>query len=339
MEPESKAQAAPRPAPPPLEIGMSASELIDRGFAGGTAAALRTAAEQLLAILTTPETTVALLLDDDSLAGGTARAAALPLMAGGYVDWIVTRGEILYADALHALGCRPYPPPPEVRANAEQALREILALPDFQATRGSAWFHRALGEQLRAREKALGIAHASLLSSASEYGVPVHNAEPGAGRLAACIAELALHGNRLGLDASNDINQAAAILNRARTHERACAVLAFGAGPALRLMRVIPGHLAALLGLAQPHRYDKVLQLAPPSALAAASGDTEQTAACFSAAVDASIALPLLTSYALDRAAPRPPKRLAPAGADLLDQLRQDCLQATLRRATQFDRG
>ncbi|MBM3317451.1 MAG: deoxyhypusine synthase, partial [Candidatus Eisenbacteria bacterium] len=48
--------------------------------------------------------------------------------------------------------------------------------------------------------------------------------------------------------------------------------------------------------------------------------------------VDLSLALPLFAAYLLDRVPPRPLKRLAPRRDELLDRLRQDRLQATLKR-------
>ncbi|MBM3316608.1 MAG: deoxyhypusine synthase family protein, partial [Candidatus Eisenbacteria bacterium] len=328
---------------------MSVTQCVERAFLAPSAARLRQAARALAAeLVSAPATLVGLSVDAPLLADGAGIVSLSPLLRAGHVDWIAVTGANLHFDILRSLGgaFRAAPPAGESAADwvrcgeelwvaasglraSEQALREILALPDFQRAMGTAEFHGLLGAQLHLREKTLGVEHASLLSTAQELGVPVYNPAPADGPLGAWIAELALVGNRLVIDSSVDLNEGAAILNTAAKPDSGAAVCSLGHGPAARFMRLLPGHLSAALagGGNSPYRLalrigcperpdcDRDLQAAPP-------------AADIGVPVDLSLALPLFAAYLLDRVPPRPLKRLAPRRDELLDRLRKDRLQA-----------
>jgi deoxyhypusine synthase len=367
MTEESPRQKPSEIRPRPIDVGMSVSALFETAFLGAASGRLADAGRLMVErVLAKPETLVGLALDANLTPGGTAVSSLVPLLASGYVDWLAVSGTNLYYDALFALGTpilRSVPAgggPIEDcgggmlvrrsdREKADAVLREILSGPDFQRPMGSAAMHHLIGRQLRTREKDLGTEYPSLLSTACEHGVPVYNPSPADSPLGSIIAGLAEEGNRLSLDASRDLNQAAAIFNAAHTAGAECAVWCLGRGTASGFMLGTPAHRVRILGSADRTDYAVRLRMAgrahalPSAPIEQLAEGAPQTAdeddrttwgpgRCdCTISTDLSIAVPLLVSFIVDRAAPRPLKRLVTRREDLLDDLRQDHLQATVK--------
>ncbi len=365
----TKQPGRPRPPeirPRPIDVGMSVSALFETAFLGAASGRLADAARLLAErVLARQDTLVGLALDANLTPGGTAVSSLVPLLAGGHVDWLAVSGTNLYYDALFALGTpilRGLPAdggPIEDcgggmlvrradREKADAALREIFSGPDFQRPMGSAAMHYLIGRALRAREKDLGVEYPSLLSTACEHGVPIYNPSPADSPLGSIIAGLVEEGNRLSLDASRDLNQAAAIFNAAHAAGAECAAWCLGRGTASGFMLGTPAHRARILG---GERIDYAVRLrmagrahampsAPIESLASPGrppaeeeGLTTGPAGTLDCVIstDLSIAVPLLVAYIIDRASPRPLKRLVARREDLLDDLRLDHLQATVK--------
>jgi deoxyhypusine synthase len=334
-----------------VDVGMSVTEFVERAFLAGSAGRLRDAAGALVsALLADPHALLGLSLDGPLVAAGAGVSSIVPLLRGGYVDWIATTGENLFDDACLALGHSFHRRPPEADVTAwrrwgsdlwvrsaqieatAHALREILAQPDFQRPMGTAEMHALLGAHLRLREKSLGVGYPSLLSTAHEVEVPIYNPAPVDNRLGAIVAELAMLGNRLVLDASIDLNEAAAIVNGAGRPARLCALGSFGEGPAARFMRRVPRHVRAILGKDRCGDYHLDLRVSPAAPPLPETAHAPQPHTEIRVDTDLTVALPLLTAYILDRVPPRPLKRLGARRDELLDHMRQDRLQATLKR-------
>jgi deoxyhypusine synthase len=335
----------------PIDVGMSVTEFVERAFLAGSAGRLRDAARALAdALLTHPHALLGLSLDGPLFAAGDGVSSITPLLRGGYVDWIATTGENLFDDACLALGHPFHRRPPEPDAagwrprdgdlwvrddqveTAAQALREILAQPDFQRAMGTAEMHGLLGAHLRLREKSLGVEYPSLLSTAHELEVPIYNPAPVDNRLGAIVAELAMLGNRLVIDTSIDLNEAAAIVNGAGRPAPLCALGSFGEGPAARFMRRVPQHVRAILGEDRCGEYHLDLRVNPAVAPAPETAHAPRPRTEVRVDTDLTVALPLLTAFILDRVPPRPLKRLGARRDEFLDRMRQDRLQATLKR-------
>jgi deoxyhypusine synthase len=340
--------------PRPLEVGMSVTQCVEEAFAATAAAHVRKAAHTLTdEILALPSASLGLSLDVQLLCGGAGVTSLAPLLRGGYVDWVATTGDNLFFDVLHALGRQFHAHVPagtedwvecadgisiraaDVRAG-EQTLREILTLPDFQRAMGTAEMHALLGGQLRVREKELGVEYPSLLSTAHEAGVPIFNPAPTDNPLGALVAELALLGNRLVIDTSIDLNEAAALLIDTACGQASCAHWSLGDGPAARFSRGLPLHLAAILGRCRCTGYTwGVCVQSGAGAGCVHSLGSGAPAHQIRIAADLTLALPLLTAYILDRVPPRPLRRLGGRRDEFLDRLRQERLQATLKRPLQ----
>jgi deoxyhypusine synthase len=334
---------------------MSVSGLIETAFLGSTAGQLAAAAQLLTArILARPDTLVGLSLDAALIAGGTAVSTLVPLLRGGYVDWLAITGSNLYYDALFSLR-KPLLPADAAsgddledcgggvcirrsdRQSGEAILREILSAPEFQRPMSSAAMHSAIGRQLRGHEKELGVQYPSLLSSAHELDVPVFNPSPADNALGSIVADLAEVGNRLLVDPNRDLNQTAAILNGLGASEGGCAAWCLGRGAASDFMLAVPAHLERILGPRARTAYTARLRMAgrvhelPGATRDPVARSQPLPASDVTVSTDLSVALPVLVAHILDRVPPRPLKRLDKRREDLLDKLREDRLQATLK--------
>ncbi len=342
--------------PQPIEVGMSVSALLETACIGSTAGQLADAARLLTGqVLSRPEMVVGLSLDATLTPGGIAVSTFAPLLEGGYVDWLAVTGTNLYYDALFSL-CKPlYRTASAIaegfldigggisirqpdREDADKTLREILSGPDFQRQMSSAAMHELLGKELRAREKLLGVNHPNLLTSAAELGVPIFDPAPADSPLGSLVADLAEVGNRLLVDPSKDLNQTAAMINSAAVEGAPCAALCFGRGAAANFLLGVPAHLQRILGPGVNNTYAVRLRMAGRAHAIPGTGNVpvdsagRQPDADLALSTDLSVALPILVAHILDRVPPRPSKRLVRRRADLVDRLRQDHLQVTLKR-------
>jgi deoxyhypusine synthase len=341
---------APRLRPTPLEIGTSVSELVDHAFHGSTAGKLALMTRRLTEqVLARPGTILGLTIDATLIPGGVAISALVPLLQGGYIDWIATTGVNLFHDALFALRLPFFPEKPvgdepcelcegdvylrrSDRQKGTDRLREILSTPDFQSSMGTAALHDRLGAHLRLHEKSEGVEYPALLSTAHELGVPIFNPAPADNPLGTLIADLSLVGNRLVLDTSSDLNFAAALLNAAGPDE-GTAIWCLGRGAAANFALQAPDHLRTVLAGKKSTDYSVRLRMAGRGHPLPAAGCEDASAMVdLALSTDLSIALPLMTACILDRVPPRPLKRLGARREDLIDRLRQDQLAATLTR-------
>jgi len=354
-------------SPRPLDVGMSATEAVETTFhCAGAGLLADSAAFFSNLILSRPKTCVGLSLDATLTQGGIAITALLPLVRGGYLDWITITGANLYYDALFALN-KPLLRAPDDsgdaveacggnicikssdREDADRILREILSGPDFQQPMSSANMHHLLGRELRVYEKELGVVHPCLLSTAYELGVPLFNPAPIEGPLGSLISDLAFMGNRLSIDSSFDLNEAAAILGNMRRHKIDNALWSFGRGTAAGFSIGVPAHLNRVMGqnevatapflmlfellsgsLEMTHLSGSCAPLTPVAPSEITEGDSISPVT-MTIQTDLSLAIPLLTAYLLDRIPTRPLRKLGLSRSDLVDKLRRDQLDATLK--------
>jgi deoxyhypusine synthase len=271
-------------------------------------------------------------------------SALIPLLEAGFVDWIVSTGANLYHDAHFALGLSlhqgsPFADDVELRAkgvvriydiffdytvllSTDAFVREVCSRPEFQRPMTSAELHYRLGGYLREREKALGLGRCSLLSAAHELEVPIYTSSPGDSSLGMNIAELALAGNQLRFDVSGDVNETAAIVLAAKREGGKSGVLIAGGGSPKNFALQTEPQIQEVLGIDEKG-HDYFLQITdarsdtgglsgatPGEAVSWGKLDPDQlpgTVVCY---LDSTVALPLLTAYALARRPPRPPRRL-----------------------------
>jgi deoxyhypusine synthase len=320
------------------------AELLDNAFLAYNAGRLREGCQLFTQRMLAAETTVAMSLTGAMTPAGLGMSCLIPLIEAGFVDWIISTGANLYHDAHFGLGLSLHQGSHtaddvelrdkgvvriydiffdySVLLSTDAFVREVSARPEFQRPMSSAEYHHLLGGYLREREKALGLTRRSLLSMAHELEVPIYTSSPGDSSIGMNVAEQALAGSKLRFDVSADVNETAAIVLEAkRTGGKSGAFIVGGGSPKNFLLQTEP-QIQEVLGIDE-RGHDYFLQMTdarpdtgglsgatPNEAVSWGKIDPEQLPGTVVVYLDNSVALPLLTAYALARHAPRPLKRL-----------------------------
>jgi deoxyhypusine synthase len=330
--------------PPAITGRETAAELIEQAFLAYNAARLREGARLLAERMLEPDVTVGLSVTGALTPAGLGMSALIPLLRAGFVDWIVSTGANLYHDTHFGLGLPLHRGTFQVDdvelrdegvvriydiffdyhvlLDTDAFFRELIAGPEFQRAMGTAEFHHLCGRYIRAREQALGLESRSLLAVAWECGVPVYTSSPGDSSIGMNVAAQALEGNGLVFDVSADVNETAAIVWTAKRTGGRSAVWILGGGSPKNFVLQTEPQLQEVLGISEKgHDYFLAVTDArpdtgglsgatPSEAVSWGKIDPDQLPGTVICYTDATIALPLLTAYALARHAPRPLKRL-----------------------------
>ena len=165
----------------------------------------------------------------------------------------------------------------------------------------------------------LGSGRSSLLSAAYEAGVPIYTSSPGDSSIGMNIARSILDGNKMNLDVSRDVNETAAIVLNAKRKGKSAVVILGGGSPKNFLLQTEP-HIQEVLGIPDAG-HDYFLQItdarpdtgglsgAPPGeADSWGKVDPDRLPDAVVCYTDSTIALPILTAYAL---ANHPPRKLS----------------------------
>ena len=214
----------------------------------------------------------------------------------------------------------------------DAVLRDILKQPEFQKEMGTAELYWKIGRYAAEYENRAGLKGASVIAAAYRAGVPIFTSSPGDSTIGMNIAGLAMRGNRLKIDPSIDVNQTAAIVLGSRRPNDASAATARGKGahgalilgggsPKNFLLQTEP-QIQEILGIPEiGHDYFLQFTDARPDS-GGLSGATPGEAVTWGKVdpaklpdmivcyLDTSVALPLLTAYALSRHRPRRLRRL-----------------------------
>lgn len=221
-----------------------------------------------------------------------------------------------------------------VLLDTDAFFRKIIAGKEFQKTMSTAEFHYLAGRYVHERERALGLKDKSLLAVAYEYGVPIYTSSPGDSSIGMNVAAKALQGSKLAFDPSLDVNETAAIVlaakraggGRGKTRAEkkagrsACFILG-GGSPKNFLLQTEP-QIQEVLGIDE-RGHDYFLQVTdarpdtgglsgatPGEAVSWGKVDPDRLPDAVVCYVDSTVALPIITAYALAKHAPREPKRL-----------------------------
>ena len=351
--------------PPDVASTSTVTELIDRVFLSYNSGRLREACQVFVRKMLAQHCTIGLSLSGALTPAGLGRSCLVPLIRAGFVDWIVSTGANLYHDTHFALDMplhQSFPHLDDARLHEQKLIRiydivfegrhlldtdefyrRLLAQEPFQRVMGSAELHGLVGKYLAARDQELGRPASSLLATAHELGVPIYTSSPGDSTIGMNIAELALRGSKLRIDPSIDVNETAAIVYDADRRAGSGVVILGGGSPKNFLLQTAP-HIQELLGL--PGRgQDYFLQFTdarpdtgglsgatPSEAMTWGKVDPDKLPDSVTCYVDSTIALPLLTAYALANHPPRPHGRLYDRREQLVAKLQTDYLEQ--KRAT-----
>jgi deoxyhypusine synthase len=346
--------------PGPITAGLGIRELVDGFFLAYNAARLHEACSIFTRKMLEPDVTVGLTISGALTPAGLGYAAFVPLVEAGFVDWIVSTGANLYHDIHRSLGFSLYGISPQVDDVAlkrdrvirifdivfdqdvlfktDEFISEVLSSPEFQKRMGTAELHYNLGRYVRAREKLLGLSYRSLLGAASEAGVPIYTSSPGDSSLGMGLAAMRLRGASVGFDPELDVNETAAIVYDAKKSGGKSGVLILGGGSPKNFALQTEPQIQEIYGLPEKG-HDYFIQITDARAdTGGLSGATSQeavtwgkvdperlpdTVVCYT---DSTIALPIMTAYALSAREPRPLKRLYERRAEMLSRLSADHL-------------
>jgi deoxyhypusine synthase len=221
-----------------------------------------------------------------------------------------------------------------VLLDTDAFFRKIIEGPEFQRSMSTAEFHYLCGRYVHEREKKLGTKDKSLLAVAYEYGVPIYTSSPGDSSIGMNVAAKALQGNKLAFDPSLDVNETASIVlaakrsmhgsknGKGKKTKGRSAVFILGGGSPKNFMLQTEPQIQEVLGIDE-RGHDYFLQVTdarpdtgglsgatPGEAVSWGKVDPDRLPDAVVCYVDSTVALPLITAYALTRHEPREPKRL-----------------------------
>lgn len=238
-----------------------------------------------------------------------------------------------------------------VLLDTDSFFRKIIEAPEFQKSMSTAEFHYLCGRYVHERERKLKIKDKSLLAVAYEYGVPIYTSSPGDSSIGMNVAAKALQGNKLAFDPSLDVNETAAIVLAAKRGANQTggktgkgkkakpglsAVFILGGGSPKNFMLQTEPQIQEVLGIDE-RGHDYFLQVTdarpdtgglsgatPGEAVSWGKVDPDRLPDAVVCYVDSTVALPLITAYALTRHEPRAPKRLYDRREEFMNLLRAE---------------
>lgn len=335
--------------PAPMSKGMKVTDLIDTYFQAYNAGRINEACNLYHEKMLEPDVTVGLSITGALTPAGLGGSCIVPLIEHGFVDWIISTGANLYHDTHFSIGktlhrgkinfddvqlrkeevIRIYDIVFEydVLLDTDSFFRELIQGEEFQRPMSTAAFHYLCGKYIRQREKQLGIRNKSVLSAAYENAVPIYTSSPGDSSIGMNIAAMALRGNKLLLDPNQDVNETAAIVLGAKrgtlSKKRGkSAVFILGGGSPKNFMLQTEPQIQEVMGIDEKG-HDYFLQVTdarpdtgglsgatPAEAVSWGKVDPDMLPDTVVAYVDSTIALPIITQYAISKHAKRTPKRL-----------------------------
>jgi deoxyhypusine synthase len=336
--------------PPAVTPATALPDLIDQAFLSYNAGRLREACQTFAGKLLADDVTVGLALSGALTPAGLGMSCLVPLIEAGFIDWVVSTGANLYHDTHFALGMDLHQSRPglddlalrehqviriydivfpyENLLGTDRFFRTLCRSEPFQRTLGTAEFHHLAGKYLAAREEEVGRKGRTLLAACYRHAVPVFTSSPGDSSIGMNLAALQLEGSKLAIDPLRDVNQTAAIVWGAKQGGKSGVVILGGGSPKNFVLQTEP-QIQEVLGLDESG-HDYFLQFTdarpdtgglsgatPSEAMTWGKVDPQQLPDTVTCYLDSTVALPLLTAYALARHAPREPKRLMDRLADL----------------------
>jgi deoxyhypusine synthase len=288
----------------------------------------------------------------------------VPLIKNGFVDWIVSTGANLYHDTHFSIGKSLHQGSPflddrllrkegviriydilfdySVLLDTDEFFRSVIRNEEFQKEMGTAELHHLLGRYVAEREKVLGIRNSSVLATAYRCGVPVYTSSPGDSSIGMNIAEIELSGYATRIDPLLDVNETAAIVLDAKRKGGLSGLLIFGGGSPKNFMLQTEPQIQEVLKIKEKG-HDFFLQITdarpdtgglsgatPSEAVSWGKVDPEKLPDTVVAYLDSTVAMPILTSYALTKRRPRKLKRLYDRRKEMVDVLRREYMK-TLR--------
>lgn len=341
----------------PIQRNASVSDLVERYFQAYNAGRLAEACRLFTKEMLDPDVTVGMGLTGALTAAGLGGSCIVPLLENGFVDWIVSTGANLYHDTHFSIGHSLHRGSPfiddrilrreaviriydilfdnQVLLDTDEFYRTILASPEFQMEMSTAEFHYKLGKYFDQRERLLRRRHKSILATAYRCAVPVYTSSPGDSSIGMNVAETSLYGNRCRFDVLADVNETASIVLEAKRTGGRSGLLVFGGGSPKNFLLQTEPQIQEVLKINEKG-HDFFLQFTdarpdtgglsgatPSEAVSWGKIDPDKLPDAIVAYVDSTIAMPILTSYALQKRRPRKLKRLYDKREAMMNRLRR----------------
>ena len=355
MTKRSKFLGGARIAPTRITGAMSVADLIDNAFLAYNAGRLQEGCRLYAERMLDEDVTVGVTLTGALTPAGLGMSALIPLIEAGFIDWIISTGANLYHDTHFGLGLPMHKGNHAVSdivlreeevvriydiffdysvlLDTDAFFRRIIREQEFQRAMSTAEFHYLCGKYVLERQKALKQEGKSLLATCYEYEVPVYTSSPGDSSIGMNVAASQLQGNGLAFDVSRDVNETAAIVLDAKRRDGKSAIMIFGGGSPKNFALQTEPQIQEVLGI-QEKGHDYFLQFTdarpdtgglsgatPAEAVSWGKVDPERLPDAVVCYTDSTIALPLLSAYALERHKPREAKRLYRRREEMMTRL------------------
>jgi deoxyhypusine synthase len=358
---DSRHLSGPRIDPVRVQPGITAADLVGQTFAAYNAGRLREGCRLFTEKMLDDDVTVGLSLTGALTPAGLGISSLIPLIEAGFVDWVVSTGANLYHDTHFGLGLALHQGNPfvsdvvlredevvriydiffdySVLLDTDAFFRQLIEGDEFQRSMSSAEFHHLCGRYIAERERKLGQtgeSRKSLLAACYEYDVPVYTSSPGDSSIGMNIAAMELQGNGLRIDVNADVNETAAIVLDVKRRGGRSGVLIMGGGSPKNFVLQTEPQIQEVMGI-EEKGHDYFLQVTdarpdtgglsgatPAEAVSWGKVDPDRLPDAVVCYTDATIALPLLTAYALARHEPRKPKRLFRRRGEMVERLKQE---------------
>jgi len=252
-----------------------------------------------------------------------------------------------------------------VLLNTDDFFRRIIEAPEFQKPMSTAEFHYRAGRYVLERERKLGLKNKSLLAAAHEYGVPLYTSSPGDSSIGMNVAAKALQGNKLAFDPSLDVNETASIVLAAKrglirdqvsngsssdpvrrsSKKRSgrSAIFILGGGSPKNFALQTEPQIQEVLGIDE-RGHDYFLQVTdarpdtgglsgatPGEAVSWGKVDPERLPDAVVCYLDSTVALPIITAYALAKHEPKKPRRLYERREEFMNLLMREYKKSSRR--------
>jgi deoxyhypusine synthase len=342
---KKKYMSGPRIMPKNLTGKEKLADMVDNCFLAYNSARLREGCQLFADKMLDADVTIGMSISGALTPAGLGCSCIIPLIKAGFVDWIVSTGANLYHDMHFALNfpvhagsfkfddtdlrdndlVRVYDvliPYSDGLMATDELLRELLLQPEFQKEMGTAELHYLLGRYCAEWERKNKLKDVSVLAAAYRAGVPCYTSSPGDSTIGMNVAGVELRGSKLRMNPSIDVNETTAFVLAAKRGGGRSGVVLWGGGSPKNFTLQTEPQIQEVLRIKE-FGQDFFLQVTdarpdtgglsgatPSEAVSWGKVDPTKLPDAVVCYTDTTIAMPVLTHYALSRHKPRKLRRL-----------------------------
>lgn len=332
------------------------ADMMSSVFLAYNSARLREGCELFTRKMLEKDVTVGMSLAGALTPAGLGCSCVIPLIKAGFVDWIVATGANLYHDLHFAFNMPLHVgshlvDDADLRKNdvvriydvllgytdclmaTDEILRSILIQPEFQKEMGTAELHHLIGKYAAEWENKHGLKDVSVMAAAYRCGVPLYTSSPGDSTIGMNVAGVELKGNRLRVNPSIDVNETTSYVLHAKRSGGKSAVMLMGGGSPKNFMLQTEPQIQEVLRIKEVGQ-DYFFQVTdarpdtgglsgatPHEAVSWGKVDPNRLPDAVVCYTDTTIAMPIITHYALAQHKTRKLKRLYDHRAEYMEAL------------------